>query len=288
MTYTPSDSTWLITNAAGDEVAFYGYDAFGNLAFGTPGSPFGYAGEYTDPCTGFSNLRARWFESQTGTFTSRDPSFDVTDTAYIYAEDDPINATDPSGLIPVAGPPPACGSISGLVCIPVSYAFANPYIAQAALRPVYGGYPKSFSLRPEGRRDVDIYNPFLSLAVEVKIGRQVLPGRLQDEANKDVRLRQQYCNGYGGETAVCSVMWSFWPSEVGGTRPSTDLVNYLRDQGIQVQIFYWEEDAPPEPIPGWDLDTAYALVLMEGVAGVGVTILSWGEILGWAVAACAL
>jgi hypothetical protein len=54
MTYTPSDSSWLITNAAGDETAFYGYDAFGNLAFGTPESPFGYAGEYTDPSTGLS------------------------------------------------------------------------------------------------------------------------------------------------------------------------------------------------------------------------------------------
>ncbi len=98
MTYTPSDSSWLITNAAGDETAFYGYDAFGNLAFGTPESPFGYAGEYTDPSTGLSDLRARWYEPQTGSFTTRDPAFTSTDTAYTYANDDPVNGSDPTGL----------------------------------------------------------------------------------------------------------------------------------------------------------------------------------------------
>jgi RHS repeat-associated protein len=98
MTYTPSDSTWFITNATGDETAFYGYDAFGNLAFGTPVSPFGYAGQYTDPSTGFSDLRARWYGAQTGTFTTRDPAFASTNTAYTYADDDPVNASDPSGM----------------------------------------------------------------------------------------------------------------------------------------------------------------------------------------------
>jgi RHS repeat-associated protein len=97
MTYTPSDSSWLVTNAAGDEVAFYGYDAFGNLAFGTPASPFGYAGQYTDPSTGFSNLRARWYAPQTGSFTTRDPAFASTDAAFTYAGDDPVNENDPSG-----------------------------------------------------------------------------------------------------------------------------------------------------------------------------------------------
>jgi RHS repeat-associated protein len=98
MTYTASDSSWLITNAAGDEVAFYGYDAFGKLAFGTPASPFGYAGQYTDPSTGFSDMRARWYAPQTGEFTTRDPAFTSTDTAYAYAGNDPINQTDAYGL----------------------------------------------------------------------------------------------------------------------------------------------------------------------------------------------
>jgi len=103
MTYTPSDATWLTTNAAGDETGFWGYDAFGNLAFGTPGSLFGYAGEYTDPSTALSDLRARWYEPQTGEFTTPDPAFASTDAAYTYAGDDPVNETDPSGYGPCGG-----------------------------------------------------------------------------------------------------------------------------------------------------------------------------------------
>ncbi|MGA2037596.1 MAG: RHS repeat-associated core domain-containing protein [Acidimicrobiales bacterium] len=98
MTYTPSASSWLVTNAAGDEVAFYGYDAFGNLAFGTPTSQFGYGGQYTDPSSTFSNMRARWYEPETGNFTTRDPAFASTGTAYTYAGDDPVNTNDPTGL----------------------------------------------------------------------------------------------------------------------------------------------------------------------------------------------
>ena len=109
MTYTPSDCSWLITNAAGDEVVFYGYDAFGNLAFGTPTSPFGYAGQYTDPSTGFSNMRARWYEPQTANFTTRDRAFAATDTAYTYAGDDPVNRGDPTGTYTLG----ICGGLAG-------------------------------------------------------------------------------------------------------------------------------------------------------------------------------
>ena len=98
MTYTPSDSSWLTTNEAGDETGFWRYDAFGTLAYGTPTSSFGYAGQYTDTSSGLSNMRARWFEPQTGAFTTRDPAFANTDTAYTYAGGDPTNQSDPTGL----------------------------------------------------------------------------------------------------------------------------------------------------------------------------------------------
>jgi RHS repeat-associated protein len=98
LTFTPGAQTWVATNEAGDLVSFWGYDAFGTLAFGTAATPFGFAGQYTDSTTGFSNLRARFYNAPTGGFTTRDPAFAVTDTAYTYAEDDPVNASDPSGL----------------------------------------------------------------------------------------------------------------------------------------------------------------------------------------------
>ena len=97
LAYNASDSRWVATNGAGDETGFWGYDAFGTLAFGNPQSAFGYAGQYSDATTGLSNMRARWYEPETGGFTTRDPLFSQTDQAYAYAGDDPVNHNDPSG-----------------------------------------------------------------------------------------------------------------------------------------------------------------------------------------------
>jgi RHS repeat-associated protein len=98
LTYTEADSTWLSTNATGDKTGFWGYDAFGNLAFGTPASAFGYAGQYSDATTGLSDMRARWYAPSTGEFTSVDPALAETGQPYAYAGDDPVNEGDPSGL----------------------------------------------------------------------------------------------------------------------------------------------------------------------------------------------
>ena len=98
MTYTPSDSSWLTTNNAGDETGFWRYDAYGTPTLGTPTSPFGYAGQYTDTTTsGLVNMRARWYESQSGSFTTKDPAFNATNTAYTYAGEDPVDMNDPTG-----------------------------------------------------------------------------------------------------------------------------------------------------------------------------------------------
>ncbi len=104
LSYTPSDSTWVSTNEAGDLTGLWSYDAFGTLATstvanGTPTSPFGYGGQYVDATSGFSVLRARDYDPATGSFTTRDPAFATTDTAYTYAGDDPVNGSDPTGLV---------------------------------------------------------------------------------------------------------------------------------------------------------------------------------------------
>jgi len=98
LTYTPSDDAWISTNAAGDETGYWGYDSFGNLAFGTPTSLFGYSGQYADATPGLVNDRSRWYQPQSGSFTTRDPAFAQTDTAYTYANGDPVNNSDPTGL----------------------------------------------------------------------------------------------------------------------------------------------------------------------------------------------
>jgi RHS repeat-associated protein len=104
MTFTPGDSSWLLTNTAGNEVGFYSYDAFGTLSFSAGvQSLFGYAGQYQGTSansSGIQDMQARWYDDQTGEFTTLDPAFNQTDQAYAYAEDDPVNEDDPSGLTP--------------------------------------------------------------------------------------------------------------------------------------------------------------------------------------------
>jgi RHS repeat-associated protein len=79
------------------------YDAWGVPLENTTGSRFGFTGELTD--NGLVYLRARWYNPNTGTFTSRDP-FPGVDTVpqslhpYAYTHNNPVNATDPSGMSP--------------------------------------------------------------------------------------------------------------------------------------------------------------------------------------------
>jgi RHS repeat-associated protein len=78
----------------------YSYDAYGTIPSGNrpTGDYFGFAGEYTDAETGFEYLQARYYDPNTGEFISVDPLKDLTDQPYAYAGDNPLSATDPTGL----------------------------------------------------------------------------------------------------------------------------------------------------------------------------------------------
>jgi RHS repeat-associated protein len=81
-------------NATGAVIASRTYDAWGRTT--TPPT-FGYTGR--EP--GNSVLlyyRARYYDSVNGRFISEDPIFDPNTTAYAYALNDPILASDPLGL----------------------------------------------------------------------------------------------------------------------------------------------------------------------------------------------
>jgi RHS repeat-associated protein len=95
-------STTSLTSTSGATVQSYTYDAYGQPTSATPTveNPFRYAGQYTDDQTGFQNLRARYYDPATGQFLSRDPLEDSTLQPYAYADNNPTNATDPSGLAP--------------------------------------------------------------------------------------------------------------------------------------------------------------------------------------------
>jgi RHS repeat-associated protein len=71
-------SSYEITNTAGEATNFYIYDPNGEDVSGNQGSAFGYAGQYEDTSSnqsGFDNMRARWYDNQTGTFTTVDPAY---------------------------------------------------------------------------------------------------------------------------------------------------------------------------------------------------------------------
>ena len=93
-------STRLLTTSTGTVAATYTYDAAGNLASQTGGAdtPLRWAGQYQDPSTGLYYLRARYYDPTTSQFLTTDPLDGQTREPYGYAQDDPVNAADPSGL----------------------------------------------------------------------------------------------------------------------------------------------------------------------------------------------
>lgn len=58
----------------------------------------GPACQYTDPNTGLQYDTARYYDPQTVQFLTQDPLVALTGEPYSYANDNPINNTDPSGL----------------------------------------------------------------------------------------------------------------------------------------------------------------------------------------------
>ena len=111
------DVTKLV-NGSGTVVVDYTYDAFGNQTEEAEDvNPFRYAGEYYDEETGLIYLRARYYDSGVGGFTSADTHWNVgnmiygddntgipsiaaimqSGNLYVYCMGNPVNYTDPNG-----------------------------------------------------------------------------------------------------------------------------------------------------------------------------------------------
>ena len=86
-----------LVNSSGTVVVDYTYDAFGNQTGETEDSnPFRYAAEYWDSESGLIYLRARYYDSSVGAFTSEDPARDGLNW-YVYCGGNPVNLIDPFG-----------------------------------------------------------------------------------------------------------------------------------------------------------------------------------------------
>ena len=102
--YDGHGSVRQLTNSAGVVTDGYDYDAFGNLVNSTGSTPNNYlfAGEAYDSALGLYYNRARNLNTTTGRFWSMDTDEGhdhdpLSLHKYLYAEDNPIDHTDPSG-----------------------------------------------------------------------------------------------------------------------------------------------------------------------------------------------
>ena len=99
--YDGQGNVTALVNAAGAVLASYRYDPWGNtLSVGgsqpSLANPFRFSGREWDAETGLYFLRARYYDPQLGRFISPDPASIIRD--YVYAANNPINNSDPTGL----------------------------------------------------------------------------------------------------------------------------------------------------------------------------------------------
>lgn len=89
----------LTTDDTGTVLGTTTYTEYGSIleSTGTPNTPFGYTGNWTDPDTNLIHLRARDYDPTTGQFLSVDPAIDQTRQPYAYAANNPIQLTDHTG-----------------------------------------------------------------------------------------------------------------------------------------------------------------------------------------------
>ncbi len=94
-----------LTDSTGAVTDIYQYDGYGHTmsAIGSTINPYRYSGERLDTGLGLYHLRARYYNPQLGRFISRDPlggrsRVPVSLHRYLYANADPVNNSDPTGL----------------------------------------------------------------------------------------------------------------------------------------------------------------------------------------------
>jgi RHS repeat-associated protein len=115
-------SVTRVTNSSGSTVTRYRYDAFGNrTVIGSEGyaSPIRWQGREFDSATGLLYYRARYYAPQLGRFLSEDPiGIAGGPNVYLFAGNDPVNWSDPSGLSCVKPEDwPDCATIPGITVV---------------------------------------------------------------------------------------------------------------------------------------------------------------------------
>ncbi|WP_435847476.1 RHS repeat-associated core domain-containing protein [Streptomyces cyaneofuscatus] len=108
-------SVVALADESGTKVNTYSYSPRGVQRAATSEQapqPYRFAGGYQDP-TGLYHFAARYYDPNIGRFTTPDPS-GQEENPYLYAEGDPVNRIDPTGLLSLDGIGNALG-IGGIV-----------------------------------------------------------------------------------------------------------------------------------------------------------------------------
>lgn len=148
-------NTRYLTGSGATVTDTYAYDAYGVplASTGSTVNEFRYAGERLIPETGLTYLRARYLNTGTGRFWTRD-SFrgyvrePLTLHRYSYVIDDPINRIDPSGLdtgsaVGALGGISLGGILQGLPTLVISKSFVTAVAVSVAIGATLGGDSKS-------------------------------------------------------------------------------------------------------------------------------------------------
>lgn len=123
-------STRLVANSSGAVVGREDYDAYGAQTTSGTGSTFGFTGQQADGESGLLYLRARSYDPATGAFLQRDPfpanpANPTTLDRYVYVGNNPINQSDPSGLVAQLCDSSSQGEVLGASTGPESNPFAD-------------------------------------------------------------------------------------------------------------------------------------------------------------------
>jgi RHS repeat-associated protein len=109
-------STRLLTGSTGTVTGKCTYSAYGTpTCEGASTTPLGYDAQYTSTDTGLIYMRARTYDPATAQFLTTDPINPLTRAPYNYANDNPVNLADPSGLLFDIPGTPSTGEVAEVV-----------------------------------------------------------------------------------------------------------------------------------------------------------------------------